>query len=268
MRVILASLLFLAVSSVGVQSARQTWCERNTALLYGHNNETNGDAQVQMLQSLLHVAFVGDSQSVQGLLTADSPVLDVFTGRIHYRYDPPDFTTNAGEAGILVEHLVAFFGSALGCGGDSFPQREVPLVSMRETHAGMQIVQSDFDYFNLQFTNTLFSFGVSAADISVVQAFLSSFAECGSDPICTGPQCNTVKTSTDAKCMQDYMAMPPPPACTISNVYTYVYDRTDRTFAIIFIVLLSLFGIAILYYTAKCVIFGLCKHRHYASAAR
>jgi hypothetical protein len=188
----LLSLLFVCIARVCGQRNIPTWCERNTALLFGGGNATSGADQLTMMSHLIETASYGFNESYRGItLDTQSVISDVFTGRVHYRKDPPNYPRRifkSGE-GQWEPHMVAYFGEALGCNGLGFPQRLDPTTTMRMIHADMRITQVTMDYHNLQITASMTHNGVSDRDVHIVHAFLNSFSACGYDPICNGLGC-------------------------------------------------------------------------------
>jgi len=86
-----------------------------------------------------------------------------------------NFLNNTGALNGLVNGLIAFFGSALGCNDPTFP-KYTGSTDMKLVHAKMPIDQDVFSRFNAIFVQTLRSLGVSEADLSTIMGLLDSFA--------------------------------------------------------------------------------------------
>ncbi|RKO85751.1 hypothetical protein BDK51DRAFT_39977 [Blyttiomyces helicus] len=175
-------------------------------------------------QTVLTVALLGNSASnppVAGILDANSPVLNLFTGvnatTNHYNLPTKINFLDGGAAAslqngtigtacsnqyTLVTHLVEYVGFLLNCNATGFPAY-AGNPSMYDVHKFMNISQIQFAYFDNAIANAALSLGVTTADFSSVGAALNSLygSAClapvrlpptliGSQSICQGPGCN------------------------------------------------------------------------------
>jgi len=81
--------------------------------------------------------------------------------------------TNAAAFTNLFQHLVQFFGQALGCNDPTFPAY-AGNPNLQAVHAPMMISMSDSDAFNSVLIGVLASAGVTASDQAFVQSYLNS----------------------------------------------------------------------------------------------
>jgi len=72
----------------------------------------------------------------------------------------------------LVNGLVAFFGSALGCSDETVPPYGGG--TLKAVHKIMRINENEFNFFNVQVLTVLRNAGVANSDLSVITKFLNS----------------------------------------------------------------------------------------------
>lgn len=210
--VLFVLLLLCAGTGVSAQPPPQfqngTFCDRYTNALASTlgGNQFNVTAEVNLLTLIITRVVAGGSGNgvtVPGLFAATSPVLDVFQGKVPFRANPIDYTNPANNASLtlLANHLVAFFGTALGCTAPGFPAPS-SFVTMQRVHYGMGIDAGDFAYFIQQVVLTAQSFGVAQIDIDTIAApFLNAFGLCGGvNQICTDPGCPLATVVSDQEC--------------------------------------------------------------------
>jgi len=129
--------------------------------------------------------------------TADHTLIAFFNGTLPC--NSRDFINNGINQGVLVNQLVAFFGSAgvLGCTQPSFPQY-TGQTDMGILHQNMPISKAIFDFFNQQLVNAIKQQNVASdADIQGVQALLASP---GITVICNQNDCNSPHGTWQKQC--------------------------------------------------------------------
>jgi hypothetical protein len=171
----------------------QSICQWYAASGTDHGNDAVN--QYRLVKALVTRAILGNSTgesslvNVPGLVKAGSPTLTFFDGTTNSRANggsvnnnhpagsgtaSPNYLANPDALNYLVDHLVSFFGSALGCTGYAFPAY-TGVTSMKAVHAGMQINAAVFNYFNEQVALSAKSYGVSDDDVTTVAGVLGSF---------------------------------------------------------------------------------------------
>jgi len=102
---------------------------------------------------------------------ANTPTLKFFNGQ--QPRGSTNFLTNSGALNALVNGLVAFFGSALGCSDGSIGPYTGG--SLKQVHAGMGVTNAVFDFFNIGgVVKVLRSAGVVPKDLTAVLSVLNS----------------------------------------------------------------------------------------------
>jgi len=117
----------------------------------------------------------------------DATLSPYFTGKTGGRVD---YTLPANAVALknLFDHLVSFFGGALGCSdGTIAPYTGL---TMKEAHAGMGVTQAAFDTFNSALMSILKPF-ISATEFTAVYGVLNSTH----DDVCTAADCKSGSTS-------------------------------------------------------------------------
>ena len=120
-------------------------------------------------QALVKAVVLG----VFGAVTMDgAPTLKYFNG-----VKPPgsmNFLNPKNQAALdgLVNGLITFFGTALGCSDETIGPYGGP--SMTNVHKRMRINENEFNFFNLQVLNVLRTSGVARADLITVSKLLNS----------------------------------------------------------------------------------------------
>jgi hypothetical protein len=125
-----------------------------------------------------------------------------------------NFSANAGQATILFNHLVAFFGEGLGCTDPAFsrtnnsgPYNPSNVVTMREAHQvktgttpGFEraITADAFDAFNEVVVGFLRTNGAAPRDLRSVSIVLDSFRNVATGATATNQICN------DATCLTSF----------------------------------------------------------------
>jgi hypothetical protein len=173
------------------RAADQTICQYYSGALFGGyaNDAVN---QYNLVKAVVTRAVLGDATTtpvVPGLIKAASPTLTFFDGTTNSRANggsvnndhptgtgntSPNYLTNGPALNYLVDHLISFFGSALGCKAYAFPAY-TGVTSMKAVHAGMKIDATIFNYFNEQVALSAKSYGVTDADVATVGSVLASF---------------------------------------------------------------------------------------------
>jgi len=113
---------------------------------------------------------------------ANGVLIPFFNGSITYA-GVTNYLTNATAQGILVSHLVQYFGMNLGCSDGTIGAYQG--VSMPASHAILPINNAAFTTFNTALVGVLATLGVSAADQATVAAFLEGLRP----SICYQPDC-------------------------------------------------------------------------------
>jgi len=83
-----------------------------------------------------------------------------------------NFLTNSGALTRLVNGLVAFFGSALGCTDGSIGPYKGG--SLRNVHSGMGVTNRAFNFFNFNVISVMKQAGVDPKDLTTVLGVLNS----------------------------------------------------------------------------------------------
>jgi len=117
------------------------------------------------------------------ILTAGHPLRGFFDGRIAPNID---FTASPTLFTNLFNHLVQFFGAALGCGDPTFPAY-AGRTDLHAVHANMPIGDFEFNLFNSVILGVLTRRGVQAPDVAAVGSVLLSTKPL----ICTDFGCRT-----------------------------------------------------------------------------
>jgi len=117
--------------------------------------------------------------------TAGAPTKQDFDGSLT---NTTDYVDNTTAQGILVNHLVQFFGSALGCNSTGAYQGKT---NMATVHQYLIINNATFEYFNTVLLGVMAGFGVNATDVTNVGGVLASFRS----TICNQPDCVAMITS-------------------------------------------------------------------------
>jgi len=192
---------FLSATSADVCEAcsgfqSQSLCEKwaNGAAMF------KGD-QTKMMKAIVTGTFTA--------FTSDTGLIAYFNGTTPC--GSRDFIGNRINQGVLVNQLVAFFGSAgvLGCTQSSFPQY-TGNTDMGVLHAFMPIPKATFDFFVSTLIGQIQSAvgpAASADDISAVRALLASP---GVSVICNQPDCLAPRGtfSPTSQCATDVAILP------------------------------------------------------------
>jgi len=120
-------------------------------------------------------------------------LVNFFNGQITYP-GVTNYLTNTTAQGILVAHLVEFFGIALGCTDGTIGAYQG--VSLSASHVILPIGGAAFSAFNTALLGVLTSLGVSAADVATVGTVLESTRA----QVCSLPDCfyTTIPAATSA----------------------------------------------------------------------
>jgi len=105
--------------------------------------------------------------TVNGVLA--TPLIQFFNGSISGK---TNYVTNTAAFNTLFNHLVQFFGSALGCSDGSIGAYAG--ADLTSAHAGFGITVAQFNQFNNILLGVLTASGVSAADVAAVSGVLNS----------------------------------------------------------------------------------------------
>jgi truncated hemoglobin YjbI len=166
--VVLCVLFFFALASV----QGQTICSKYSGVLGLNNSALVTQVVVKVFQNL----------------TAGPPLKFFFDGSVvnYPGGQSVNFITNTTYQAVLVQHLVQFFGQALGCNDTTIgPYQGATLVN---SHSFMQINNTQFVYFNRVVLGVLASFGVSQQDLQAVN-FVLETTRTGA---CNQPDCTTL----------------------------------------------------------------------------
>jgi plastocyanin len=170
-------------------------CPYYSRLVYGNILSENEASLMTLIVSTAVLGTTTNTPVVPGLLATTSPVLQFFNGSMPYinravndaMYTcntPPctiNFAADTAAYGILASHLVAFFGTALGCAGSpGFITAAISGLtpSMYDVHKLMGIDNAQMQYFITQILLTvenLTGVNLRAGDGTTVQNFLNGF---------------------------------------------------------------------------------------------
>lgn len=246
MKLLLLLLVGLACLGLGVQAQSRSFCDRYTDALFGPEASLYADNQTALIRAVVYRAEFGCSPSpppgafypqdacpaefaFEGILSPNSPILDVFKGQVPYKPSPVDFTNpaNVNQTLALVDKLVSFFGNALGCSSPGFPMFPTFLNQAR-IHDGMRITQEGFSFFNSRVTASMRSFGVSEKDITyIVKPFLTSFGACSAQAICQDVHvCELGTVVADDNCKARY-------DLALTRIYDVESDRRKWTISFV-----------------------------------
>jgi len=185
-----AVLLVGLVALVAQGAAQNTFCQRYAAALFGTSTATT---QASLLGAVVTATVTGNMKSkflnISGLI--NSPLnKPYFDGT-----KPPmvNFITDAGQYATLADHLLRFFGGALGCMEYAIvnPYTQVDL---KAKHAAMLINKATYGEFVGQLAGALISYGVSSAtgpndDLTGPAALLGMFLKGSPAEICSQSDC-------------------------------------------------------------------------------
>jgi len=169
----------------GFQS--QSLCEKWSLASTSFNND-----QTKLLTAIVTATFTG--------FTANAQLVPYFNSSLPC--NSRDFVNNAINRNVLVNQLVAFFGSAgvLGCTQSSFPQY-TGQTDMGLLHQNMPISRDVFNYFTQQLVTAIQAQNVaSSADIDAVKALL---ATPGITVICNQKDCPPPHGTWQSVCASD-----------------------------------------------------------------
>lgn len=209
----LALLIVAVLACASMVSA--TICTDLTAAL--NNGSSTAAEQYDTVENLVLRAWAGhtpgendtNTQVVQGLIvnTQTKPFFDGTLDLVRPGTNGtqvPDFTTDAGARGDLVDSLTRFFGVALGCtqGSGDFPNYGGE-TNMQLLHSNMDISQAVFTAFNKQIVDSAVSFGATEAHAAAVQGFLNGYGRPAATAdeaakekeICNQDDCNCADSS-------------------------------------------------------------------------
>jgi len=119
---------------------------------------------------------------------ANGVLVPFFNGSIPYA-GVTNYLTNVTAQGILVAHLVQYFGMNLGCSDGTIGAYQGALLST--SHVILPINNAAFTTFNTALVGVLATLGVSAADQATVAAFLEGLR----GNVCYQPDCTLASTS-------------------------------------------------------------------------
>jgi len=115
---------------------------------------------------------------------------------------------NSGALATLVNHLVAFFGSALGCMAPGYPPVVNP--NMKAIHTFPKPVNKGaYEYFNQVIVGFAYTAGMQTADIASLAQALDGFRNGGpngTDQVCQSKDCNS---SPYTVLLDDFFFNPP-----------------------------------------------------------
>jgi len=175
----------------GSAVAQNTFCQRYAAALFGSSSATT---QGNLLGAVVTAAVVGKKDSkfmnISGLVNMplNKPYFD--------GTKPPkiNFLTDTAQFNTLADHLIRFFGGALGC-MEYAAANPYTMVDLKAKHADMAITKAVFDEFVGQVAGALISFGVSSAtgptdDLTFPAALLGMFLKGNpTAEICSAADC-------------------------------------------------------------------------------
>jgi len=227
MRVTLLALLCV----VAVAMAQQTICQKYGAVV---------GSQATLMQDVILDVF--------GRIAGDSLLLPWFTGAKNK--GGKDFTVAGGNQTALVNHLIAFFGHALGCDSSEFTGSGaynfgITTADMTATHAGFNspITKAAYEAFNSHVIDSLHSFNVTNPDLLAVSQVLDGFRglhpdKANQNQVCQASDCLTSPYSIHASDSStnyfspSYITVPQGVALQIVNNGAHPHTLTQGTFVV------------------------------------
>lgn len=222
---LLLLLVGLACLGLGVEAQDRTFCDRYSEAVFGPDGSRYASNQTAFIRSIVYRAQYGcapspppgtfhpqdtcaDGFAFEGIVSPNSPILDVFQGRVPFKPDAVDLTNpaNVNETNAFIDKMVVFFRFTLGCTAQpELPPYYPVFLNQGRIHDGMRITQEGFSFFNSRITASMRSFGVSEKDITyIVKPILTSFGACSAQPICQDLSCELGTVVADANCKARY----------------------------------------------------------------
>ena len=225
--VVLALLSLLPASQA--QGGSTTICGHYTAALFGSDTPANETALITAIVTRAAVGGSGvgfNGYTVLGLFNASGPLYALFTGQVQYRSGAPNYVTSTTDQAVLAGHLVSYFGALFGCQiGAAGGIPAVHSSDMYGIHQNMGITATMENYFNSALANTLYSFGVTAADVGTAATVLSLFNRYGS-PIMSSTVGNSFISNSNSSGLTQICGDPSCPLAMYANPALYTSSNS------------------------------------------
>jgi plastocyanin len=168
-----------AVFAAPVYSQNQTFCQKYAQALFGADNLTT---ELDLITAV--VDYTAGNVAVAPQTTK------WFNGKNNgFNFLAPQ---NSAALATLIQHLIAFFGNALGCVAPGYPPVVNP--NMKAIHTFPKpIDKSAYEYFNQVVLGFAYTAGVQTADLYSLATALDTFRNGGAsgvDQVCQASDCN------------------------------------------------------------------------------